>query len=562
MNLGQAIPNPIDPDGLSRSASIAGASFAGAAQAATAPPDRLRLERREWMRTFTRLPALAVIAVPMLGGCGSTSGLGRTGPENPFTLGVASGYPSADGMVLWTRLAPRPEHADGGLTDRPIAVDWVVAEDEGLRRVVARGRESAQAADAHSLHVEVRGLRPARDYWYRFHTASHQSVVGRTRTLPLPGAPVARLRLAVASCQQYEHGFYGAYRHMVADDPDLIVHLGDYIYEGSWGKDPVRHHGSGEAVTLADYRLRHMLYRLDPDLQRAHGAAPWVLSWDDHEVANDYADDVDALGMAREAFLARRAAAYRAWYEHMPVPARMKPRGPTLDLFAGLQIGSLASLNLLDGRQYRSRHACPPPARGAGANRVDPAACPELGDPARTMLGERQERWLDERLRDARARWTLIGQQTLFAPNTRVAADGRRLSHTDGWDGYPAARSRLLQSVQRHACDNPVVLGGDVHAFYATRIDDAQGAPLASEFVCTSVSSQSAPSRHFDRIKAANPHILHADGSQRGYLRLTIEPARLQADMVGLDDVRRADTGASVQRAFVVEAGRRGPIEA
>ncbi|MGE3604556.1 MAG: alkaline phosphatase [Lautropia sp.] len=515
--------------------------------------------RRAWLKAGLPL-ASAVCAAQSLSACRSAGTL--AGGDDPFTLGVASGFPSPDGVVLWTRLAPDPSTPDGGLGPRAVDVDWIVAEDERLRTVVAKGRVRTGAPDAHAVHVEVRGLRPARRYWYRFRTGAHESPLGRTQSLPAPASMPSRLRLAIASCQQYEHGYYSAYRHIVADEPDLLVHLGDYIYEESWGRDPVRHHGAGEAMTLADYRARHMLYKRDPDLQAAHAAMPWALTWDDHEVSNDYANEVAAKGMGPKAFLARRAAAYRAWYEHMPAPSRMKPRGAALDLYGGFSIGRLATIDLLDARQYRSPHACPPAGRAAGANLVDPTACPQLGDAARTMLGAPQERWLDARLRDRDTRWNLIGQQTLFAPNARPASGGRRLRHTDGWDGYPAARERLLGAIERHRVPNPVVLGGDVHAFYAARLDASDGRPLASEFVGTSITSQSGPRAHFDRIRAANPHILHADGSQRGYLRITLDAKRLRADMIGLDSARRRESVASVQRAFVVESGRAGPVDA
>lgn len=494
------------------------------------------------------------------------------GGEYPFKLGVASGYPGPDRIVLWTRLVALTDRGDGGFDARPAEVRWEIARDERFGDVVAKGRVRTRAEDAHSLHVEVAGLEPARDYWYRFRTLGFDSPVGRTRTMPARGALPRQVRIAVAACQNYEHGYYGAWRHIAAEAPDLVVHLGDYLYEATWGRDLIRRNGTPEPKTLDAYRLRHMLYKRDPDLQRAHRELPWALTWDDHEVSNDYADDLSSTeAVSRAVFLARRAAAYRAYYEHMPLPRRMKPRGPSLDLYGAQPIGGLATLYLLDTRQYRSHHACPPAGR-AGARTLDPADCPQLADPRRTMLGAAQERWIEDALRRSSARWNLIGQQTLFAPLDRPAADGRRLRHTDGWDGYPVARDRLLGAIARHAPANPVLLGGDVHAFYASRLvgpaDARHGGsrsaatPIASEFVTTSITSQSAGQSHFDRLKAANPHILHADGTQRGYLRLTLTQSRLLAEMVGLADVSRADTSAAVQRAFVVEDGRAGPVPA
>ncbi|HSC05549.1 MAG TPA: alkaline phosphatase D family protein, partial [Steroidobacteraceae bacterium] len=274
--------------------------------------------------------------------------------RDPFSLGVASGYPSAEGMVLWTRLAPDPLAPDGGMPPSAVPVTWEVSRDEQFHGVASRGVAYAEPDWAHSVHVEVQGLEPAREYWYRFSAGGARSRVGRTHTAPASGARVERLRVAVASCQQYEHGYYAAYRHIVADDPDLIVHVGDYIYELTWGKDLVRHHGSGECYTLADYRARYALYRSDPDLAAAHAACPWLLTWDDHEVDNDYAGDSSEEADDPELFHARRAAAYRAYYEHMPLPRRAAPAGAAMRLYTSLPFGNLLNLHLLDERQYRS----------------------------------------------------------------------------------------------------------------------------------------------------------------------------------------------------------------
>ena len=277
--------------------------------------------------------------------------------DNPFTLGVASGYPRPDGFVLWTRLAPQPLIPGGGLPpDAMLPVQWEVAEDESMRRVVRSGTDYAVAQWAHSVHVEPAGLQPGREYWYRFRVGEHRSAIGRTRTAVAPGATLARLRLAVASCQQYEHGYYAAYRHMREDAPDLIVHVGDYIYEQSWGTNPVRSHGAPECYTLDDYRTRHALYRGDEDLQAAHAACPWLVTWDDHEVDNDYAAAISEENDAEALFLARRAAAYQAYYEHMPLPRRAVPFGAHMRLHAARAFGDLAQIVMLDGRQYRSPH--------------------------------------------------------------------------------------------------------------------------------------------------------------------------------------------------------------
>jgi alkaline phosphatase D len=476
---------------------------------------------------------------------------------DPFTLGVASGEPAPDGVVLWTRLAPEPLNG-GGMGADPVAVEWVVAEDPGLRRVVQRGRATALAEDAHSVHVELSGLRAGAEYFYRFAALGAVSPVGRTRTAPAPGSATAELRLAVASCQQYEHGFYGAHRHIARAAPDAVLFLGDYIYEASWGRNLVRRHGTPTAMTLEDYRNRHALYRSDPDLQAAHAAAPWIVTWDDHEVSNDYARDIGER-LRGAAFLARRAAGYRAFWEHMPLPASAKPRGPDARIFRRAGFGRLAQIHVLDDRQYRDAQACQPPDRG-GATRVTDEACPQRLDPARSMLGTAQENWLQQGLAQGGARWTIVAQQTRMA---RFGGNRRPpVWWTDGWDGYPAARRRLLEALGRQQ-GTPLVLGGDIHAFLAAELrpdfDRTQDAPAAVEFVAGSVTSQGGG--RFDLPYADDPHILYGDGSKRGWLQMRLTPREAIAEMMALDDPADAATGARVMKRWAVEAGRAKLLE-
>jgi alkaline phosphatase D len=264
--------------------------------------------------------------------------------SDPFTLGVASGYPTADSVVLWTRLAPSPLEPGGGMRPEVVPVSWELASDAARRQIIRRGVTYATPEWAHSVHVELGHLDPAREYWYRFTCGEARSRIGRTRTAPAPGAPLSRLRLAVASCQHYEHGYYNAYRHMLADELDLIVHVGDYIYELSYGSDPVRSQGAQEAYTLEDYRALHALYKTDPDLAAAHAACPWLLVWDDHDVDNDYAGAYSEEDDDPELFLARRAGAYRAYYEHLPLPRRAVPFGPDMRLYTQRAFGDLATI--------------------------------------------------------------------------------------------------------------------------------------------------------------------------------------------------------------------------
>jgi alkaline phosphatase D len=501
------------------------------------------------MQMFTRrrfLQALGALAAPNV--LGQTSGGG-----NPFPLGVASGYPTADGFVLWTRLIG---------AERPVSLRWEVAADDAMRKVVLSGETSAGPEWAYSVHVEPRGLEPDRPYWYRFSAGDAQSAVGRARTAPRPDAAVARLRFAFASCQQYEQGYYGAHRHIAADDPDLVVFLGDYIYESSWGKEPVRAHGSPEPYTLDEYRARYALYRGDADLQAAHAAAPWLVTWDDHEVDNDYADDRPEDGMERGEFLKRRAAAYQAYYEHMPLPARMRPEGPDMRIYTQVGWGSLARFFMLDNRQYRSWQACPRKGRKGGSNTLDVADCPRLGVPGRSMLGRAQERWLDRAFADSRAPWNVVAQTTTMAQFDQLPGPGRR-AWTDGWDGYPAARERLLNSVVERKLQNPVVIGGDVHSFNICDLkldfDDPRSPTVASEFVGTSITSQAWPQERMQQYLPDNPHIVFAHSAYRGYTRVEITPERMRVDLRAMQNVQSRDAPCDTLASFVVEDGRPGP---
>jgi alkaline phosphatase D len=481
-------------------------------------------------------------------------------PGDPFTLGVASGYPLPTGVALWTRLAPSPLEPGGGMPPGVVPVEWEVAADDRFGTIVQKGVTHATPEWAHSVHAEATDLEPGRWYWYRFRAAGAESPVGQTRTAPAPGAALKRMSFAFASCQQYEQGYFSAYRHMVADPPDLIVHLGDYIYESSWGHDHVRKHGAPEPHTLDDYRARFALYKSDPDLQAAHAACPWLVTWDDHEVDNDYAGDRSENLDAPEWFRLRRANAYRAYYEHMPLRRHMVPLGPHMQLYHRAAFGSLAEFHVLDDRQYRSPQVCPRAGRGGSAVVGD---CAERLDPRRTMLGDAQEAWLVAGLDRSPARWNIIAQQTLMAPLDFKPGPGQAV-WTDGWDGYPRARRRLLDFLARRKPGNPLVIGGDVHAFWVTGLkpdaEDPRSPVVASEFVGTSITSQSGRQQaELDGWRAENPHVKFANVTRRGYVRVELTPARCRADLRGMEHVTapggRADTVAS----FVVEAGRPGP---
>lgn len=483
-----------------------------------------------------------------------------------FTLGVASGAPRPDRLVLWTRLT--------GLDLPPqVAVDWELADDEGFTRIAARGTETAEAAWAHSVHAEPRGLDPGRGYFYRFHALGQTSPVGRTRSAPAPDA-AATLHAAVASCQRWDHGEWAAWRDVAARAPDLVLFLGDYLYEYASPPSAHRPVDGPQLRTLDDYRARYAQYKGDPALQAAHAAAPWVVIWDDHEVENDYAGDWGTT-LQGAALLRLRAAAYQAWWEHQPVPRAMRPQGPHARIRQRLDWGRLARLHAVDGRQHRSPPACPPWIRAAGVGTVDAADCPALFDPARSLLGAEQEAWLDQGW-DAARPWNLLLQPTLVArcargPVVRPApaprgggAAGQPAGRfwQDGWDGFPAARERLLRGAAARGLRGLVTLGGDIHAHVAADLkadfDDPDAPVLATEFCTTSVSSRGAPQALWDGYRRDNPHLRWARSDLRGYLWLALDAQRLQADAMGVQ--RALDALSPVDRLarFAVEPGRPG----
>lgn len=477
--------------------------------------------------------------------------------DNPFTLGVASGDPAPDGVVLWTRLAPDPLNG-GGMPSQNVAVEWQVATDERMSRVVKRGSAIATPALGHAVHVEVRGLDAGRWYWYRFRASGHESTVGRTRTAPDPRRPVARVSFAFASCQHYEQGYYTAYRHMAEEDLDLVVHLGDYIYEYGPAQGRARRHNSAEIATLTDYRNRYALYRLDTELQKAHARFPWVVTWDDHEVDNNYANDVTEDNAPRDRFLERRANAYQAYYEHMPLRRASLPRGSSLLLYRRLAFGDLAEFSVLDTRQYRTDQPC-------GDGNQPP--CAEVLSPAATLLGAEQERWFLDGLGRSRARWNIIAQQVMMAKVDRLAGAGQAFA-MDQWSGYEQARNRILQFLEQRKPSNPVVLAGDIHSNWVTDLkpDFADpGSPVVgTEFVGTSISSGGDGADSTPAGAAAlseNPHVRFFN-NQRGYVRCVVTPAEWRSDYRVVPFVSRPGAEVTTRATFVVESGRAGAIQA
>jgi alkaline phosphatase D len=484
--------------------------------------------------------------------------------DYPFTLGVASGDPLPDGFVLWTRLAPSPLEDDGlgGLAGQaPIEVAWEVSTDEAFTNgnIVQRGTAIASPDLAYSVHADVTGLEPAREYFYRFLAGGEASPVGRTRTAPTAGAAVQRLRFAFASCSMWEHGYFNAYRDIAQSDLDLVFHLGDYFYEYeatgyAIPEGPVRTVTGPETVNLLDYRNRHALYKTDPDLQAAHAAAPWVVTWDDHETENDYAGAMSENGDPVERFLLRRANAYQAYYEHLPLRPESMPQGPDMQLYRRLGWGNLAEFQVLDTRQYRSDQPC-----GDGVQ----VRCPAALDPATTMLGPDQERWLLEGLDASTATWNVLAQQLMMARMEQMEGPGEKF-WGDGWDMYTAARTRILSHVMSRGIPNAVVITGDIHTAWANDLkadfEDVESPTIGSEYICTSVSAGgSTPSTEdFAPYLPENPHIKFFDGAHGGYTRVDLTPERWQAEFLTVTDLRDPASSLTTTATYVTEAGTPG----
>src|SRR5262245_18880925 len=477
---------------------------------------------------------------------------------NPFTLGIASGDPWFDGVVLWTRLAPDPMNG-GGLRQELIPVEWRIASDEQMQNVVQRGSALAAPDFGHSIHIEVHGLRPDSWYWYQFFVGSGlnsvESPIGRTRTAPAPGAAIDQFRFAFASCQKYEDGYYTAYQRMAEEDLDLIIHLGDYIYEGAFKPGLPRQHPKEEARDLESYRNRYAHYKSDPHLQRAHALFPWAVVPDDHEVENNYASMVPE-DPGEKNFLSRRAAAYQAYYEHMPLRGSSIPAANGIPLYRRLPFGSLVQFHMLDTRQYRSDQPC-----GDG----DKSPCKARNASSATMMGKVQEKWLQDGLSSSTARWNVIAQQIFMAPFDLDPGPGEMYS-MDKWDGYPAARNRLMAFLGDRRPSNPVVLSGDNHNNWVfdlkPNFSDPKSPIVGTEFVGTSITSSgngSEQNEEYSAAMAANPHVKFFN-SHPGYVRCRLTPASWTTDFRTIPYVDRPDAPIRTRASFLIESGRPGAV--
>jgi alkaline phosphatase D len=466
----------------------------------------------------------------------------------PFTLGVASGDPLPTSVVIWTRLAPDPLNGGGmGPGDEP--VDWVVARDAGFADVVASGTFIATAEHAHSVHVDVTGLEPDSEYWYRFSAGPYDSPVGRTRTAPAATSAPSSMRFGFGSCQIWTNGYYTAHQHLASEDLDLFFWLGDYIYEG--GGSGVRAHNSPEVYTLDAYRNRYALYKGDPNLQAAHAAFPWVVVWDDHEVDNNYAGAIDQDGTDPATFLVRRAAAYKAWWEHQPV--RMPPpSGPDLRIYRAVQWGTLASFFALDTRQYRSDQAC-------GVEDLS-APCPEQYDPSRSILGAEQEAWLVGGLLGSASQWNVIAQQVVFSAMPLAGGYNQ-----DQWDGYPITRQRIVDTMAQPSVRNPLIVTGDIHAAGVGEVhltgEDPASPYVATELVGTSISSSFDPALAdiAEALIGGIPWVKYVNVRERGYTTVELTRERMTAAFRTVSTITEPEATIETDFVWTVDAREKSP---
>ncbi|MCO6047639.1 alkaline phosphatase D family protein [Aeoliella sp. ICT_H6.2] len=474
--------------------------------------------------------------------------------NDPFTLGVASGDPANNSVLLWTRLATQPLEPGGGMDLAPVRVRWEVAEDEQFNSVVQRGRSWATPQLGHSVHVAVDGLRPDRWYHYRFMVGDATSPVGRTRTTPRRVASPDLFRFAFASCQHYEAGHYAAYRHMAEQDLDMVVHLGDYIYEGKGKKGGVRKHLGKEINSLDDYRIRHAQYRSDPLLQAMHAQCPWMVTWDDHEFDNNYAGDIsEQLDVDPVEFLIRRANAYQAYYEMMPLRRRSLPQGPHMRLYRKVRIGDLAEMFVLDTRQYRSDQP-----HDDTKHDIDD----DCLQPTQSLLGTKQRDWLEGSLLASESRWNILAQQVMMGAVDRKQGPEREYS-MDQWPGCQYERNHLMSYLADRRVSNPVVLTGDIHSNWVNDLhqDDLLGESpvVATEFVGTSISSGGNGPKSLDisALQNENPGLRYHD-RRRGYVACELTPESWTSRYYAVDDVTDPESAVEQSAAFVVESGRPG----
>ena len=513
-----------------------------------------KISRRNFIGASSKAAVVATLGMTIPFSIGEKEAAAAKFPSYPFTLGVASGDPLPDSVVLWTRLAPDPLAADGlgGMNEEQVIVKWEVAVDEQFNSIVRRGHEVATPDYAYSVHAEVYGLEPGKEYYYRFKSGNDFSPVGKTKTAPAYGSQLDQLNFAFASCQNYNAGFYTAYDHMVKEDLDFVIFLGDYIYEGDGQGTIGRGHvPAKEIFTLEDYRIRYGQYKSDASLKAAHAAFPWIVTLDDHEVENNWEDEESNTPhkyTSKEEFLARRAIAFQVYYEHMPLRRSSLPSGIDMQIYRRFNFGNLAEINVLDTRQYRAN---------TESDRLDPN---------KTMMGEVQESWLYEGLSRSNAHWNILAQQTIMAQRDTKIGEGHEFG-ADNWNGFVANRDRLFNSIKENNLNNVVVLTGDSHRNWVNDLKEDFFNPnsrtLATEFGGTSISS-AKDGKDIDQdvidTMAENPHIKWMN-KQRGYVRCQLTPEQWRTDFMVVPYVSTPGAPITTRASFIVENGKPGAVQ-
>jgi len=538
----------------------------------------MAISRRDWLKGTTAATATAMVGAtgcsdgaseqavvcseatdPLPSGLPTDTYAGPTGPATMFQHGVASGDPLTDRVILWTRVS----------TGAAVSVDvfYEVALDTAFTKRVAAGTVTTDATKDFTVKVDATGLVAERTYYYRFRCMAQTSPAGRTKTLP--AGDISHLRLAMASCANYAYGYFHIYKHIAARaDLDAVIFLGDYIYEYGPGQYPpasVQVVGrewlpAHEILTLDDYRTRYKLYRSDPDLREAHRQHPWICTWDDHEVANDTyltgaENHTEGAGPGGEgSFVSRRAAAIQAYYEYLPI----RGVGGVAPMYRNFRFGSLAEVIVLD-----TRHE----------GRAEQLLLADLASdsPARTMISATQESFLTSTLDASTSTWKLIAQQVMVAPYTTKDST-KEPTYMDQWDGYPAARTRLYDTIEQHGGGNIVVLTGDIHASlacdlardpFSSSYNASSGAgSIAVEFVCAGVSSPGIGGVLIDgTVMDVCPHVKFMDSTLRGYIVLDIRPGKVQSDYFVIDGIEQTEGVESWMTSFAVRDGRPHLVE-
>ena len=477
-------------------------------------------------------------------------------PKSPFTLGIASGDITDSSVVLWTRLAPEPQSTNGGMEQFSVPVYWELSLDRKMEKIVQSGEVLATPEFAHSVHVDVQGLEPDQTYWYRFSAEPYNTTIGQTKTLPHRESRPESVRFATASCQNYTHGYFVAYNHMIADQPDFVIHLGDYIYDTSFGENFRKHEVEHAPMTLTDFRRRHALYKSDKHLQKAHAALPFFTTIDNH----DAIEDLD------NSKLQQRAAAYQAWYEHMPVRGYAAPGDNHFLLQRQIKLGDLAQICLLDARQFRDKkdlcRDSMDPNIGFGNYRQ---TCDEVTGNDRTMLGQEQERWLQDKVTNNGSAWNVIASPGPFCPFD-LHVDDKVLRYIGAWDAYPANRRRVVETINSAKKGHPILLSGDIHSFWAmdgNQISGTANRIPAVEFVTSSISANwpEQLAKPISDNLSSNPHVKFYEPNKRGYLLHEVNGSHWKTTARAIDSVKNENSSASNLTSFIVTHGKPGFVQ-